>query len=48
MTGYIPYGVDAWIELDGIPGHTGNDTTVTERTILDAYVTVQIGECQEW
>lgn len=48
MKGYIPTGVTAWIEEDGIPGPTAGDTIVYPDTILDPYIKVQIGECQEW
>src|SRR6218665_4142050 len=48
MKKYIPAGTTAWIEEDGIPGPTAGDTIVYPETILDPYVKVQLGECQEW
>ena len=48
MKTYIPYGILAWVEIDGMHGPTGNDTIVTSATVLKPHVKVQIGECQEW
>ena len=44
----IPYDVSAWLELDDLPGMTGDDKLVNPGDKLNPGDRVRIGNCREW
>ena len=44
----IPYDVSAWLELDDLPGMTGDDERVYPGDKLNPGDRVRIGNCREW
>ena len=44
----IPYDVSAWLELDGLPGLTGDDVPVSPGDKLNPDDRLRIGNCREW
>lgn len=48
MDAYLANDAEAWIDNDGLPGFSTNDTAVHVGDHLDVLAIVQLDTCREW